>query len=195
MHELGSGKYAPADELVDRADADAQPRRGLLGADRFGPRWRGVGGGVPEPLSKLAHADSRPGLPVGGFASHPVHCHRNLAIRPLTAELADDLHRAGVAIRWVAPSAGARDAQLGMTTAVPVDRHDRLVGQVIAVEYNFPDQDVDNALLCSGVRAWRVPGGRQVVGERQQRCAIGLWAPRDSVIVPGDAVLETGDAF
>jgi hypothetical protein len=42
-----------------------------------------------------------------------------------------------VAIRWVAPSAGARDAQLGMTTAVPVDRHDRLVGRVIAVEYNF----------------------------------------------------------
>jgi len=98
-----------------------------------------VEGCDPEPFSKLAHADSRPGLPVGGFASHPVHCHRHLAIRPLTAELADDLHRAGVAIRWVAPSAGARDAQLGMTTAVPVDRHDRLVGRVIAVEYNFPD--------------------------------------------------------
>jgi hypothetical protein len=82
-----------------------------------------------------------------------------------------------------------------MTTAVPVDRNDRLVGRVIAVEYNFPDQDVGNALLRSGVRAWRVPGGRQVVGERHQRCAIGLRAPRDSVIVPGDAVLETGDAF
>jgi hypothetical protein len=54
---------------------------------------------------------------------------------------------------------------------------------------------VGNALLCSGVRAWRVPGERQVVGERHQRCAIDLRAPRDSVIVPGDAVLETGDAF
>ena len=38
-------------------------------------------------------------------------------------------------------------------------------------------------------------GGRQVVGERHQSCAIDLRAPRDNVIVPGDAVLETGDAF
>src|ERR1700739_3006808 len=139
MHELGGGKYAPADELVDRADADAPPRRGLLGANIFGPRWRRVKGCDPEPLSKIAHADSRPGLPVGGVASHPIHCHCGLAIRPLTAELADDLHRAGVAIRWVAPSAGARDAQLGMTTAVPVDRHDRFGGRVIAVEDHLPD--------------------------------------------------------
>src|SRR3984893_17839840 len=160
MHELGGGKYAPADKLVDRADADAQPRGGLFGADRFGPPLSRVEGGDPEPLSKLAHTESGPGLPVGAFASHPVHCHRHLAIRPLTAELADDLHRAGVAIRRVAPGAGARDAQFGMTTAVPMDRHDRLVGRVIAVEYNFPDQDV--AMRCF-VRAC-VPGAFQVEG-------------------------------
>jgi len=37
------------------------------------------------------------------------------------------------------------------------DHHDRSVRRVIAVERDFPDQDVGNALRCSGVRARRVP--------------------------------------
>src|SRR5262252_6086185 len=102
---------------------------------------------------------------------------------------------AGVAIRRVSPSADARDAQLSVTTAVPMDRHNRLVGRVIAVEHDFPDQDVGNPLLGSGVGARSVPGGRQVAGERYQRCSINLRAPRDSGIVPGDAVLEIGDTL
>ena len=37
-HQLRRGKHALADQLVDRADADAEPGRGRVGADRLGAR-------------------------------------------------------------------------------------------------------------------------------------------------------------
>ena len=74
-----------------------------------------------------------------------------------------------------------------------MDRDDRLVGRVVAVEHDFPDQDVGDPLLGSGVRARRIPCRRQVAGERHQRGAIDLGAKRRGGIMPGDAILEMGD--
>jgi len=47
--------------------------------------------------------------------------HRRNAIRHLTAELLDDFDRTGVPMRRIAPGPDAQDAQLGMTTAVPMN--------------------------------------------------------------------------
>src|SRR5580704_7070150 len=38
LHQLRCGKNALADQLVDRPDADAEPGRGSVGADRLGAR-------------------------------------------------------------------------------------------------------------------------------------------------------------
>src|SRR5437762_12528531 len=38
LHQLLRGKHAFADQLVYRADADAEPDRGRVGADRLGAR-------------------------------------------------------------------------------------------------------------------------------------------------------------
>src|SRR5687767_1211149 len=39
LHQLRCRKHALADQLVDRPDADAEPGRGRVGADRLGPRF------------------------------------------------------------------------------------------------------------------------------------------------------------
>jgi len=67
------------------------------------------------------------------------------------------------------------------------------VDPTIAVEHYFPDEDMGDPLLCSGVRAGRIPGGRQIAGERNQRCAIDLWAKGSGNIVSGDAILKIGN--
>ena len=80
-----------------------------------------------------------------------------------------------------------------MTPAVPMDRDERLVGRLVAVEHNFPDQDMSDPLLGSGVGARCIPCRRQVAGKRHQRCAIDLGAKRRGNIMPSDAVLEMAD--
>ena len=69
-----------------------------------------------------------------------------------------------------------------------MDRDERLVGRVVAVEHDFPDQDMGNPLLGSSVRARRIPCRRQIAGERHQRRAIDLRAKRRGNVLPGDAI-------
>ena len=73
-----------------------------------------------------------------------------------------------------------------------MDRDERLVGRVIAIEYDFSDQDMGDALLGSGVRPRRIPGRRQIAGERYQRGTVDLGAPCRDGIMPGDASLNMG---
>ena len=74
-----------------------------------------------------------------------------------------------------------------------MDRDERLVGRVVAIEHDFPDQDMSDPLLGAGIRAWRIPGRRQITGKRDQRRAVDLRAKRRRDIMSGDAVLEMGD--
>ena len=92
------------------------------------------------------------------------------------AELSDHLDRGGIAIRRVASGTDARDAELGMATAVPMDRDDGFIRRVIEVEDDFPDQNVGDPLLRVGVRSHSIPCCRQVAGELHQRRAIDLRA-------------------
>jgi hypothetical protein len=71
-----------------------------------------------------------------------------------------------------------------------MDGGTRFVGRIVEVEHDLADQDVSDALLCSSVRAWRIPGRRQVSGERQQCDTIDLRAERRGGIVPGDPILD-----
>ena len=59
----------------------------------------GVEAGDAKALAKVADAHGRPGLAVGRLATHPVHGDREIAVRPLATELADDLDRTRVSIR------------------------------------------------------------------------------------------------
>jgi len=93
----------------------------------------------------------------------------------------------------VASGPHARDAQFGMTPAIPMDRDERLVGRVVAAEHDSPDQDMSDPLLGSGIRARRIPCRRQITSERHQRRAIDLGAKRRGNIMPSDAVLKMGD--
>ena len=61
-----------------------------------------------------------------------------------------------------------------MTPAVPADRDQRLVGRVVAIEPDFPEQNMGDPLLGSGVGARRIPRRRQIAGECDQRRAIDL---------------------
>jgi len=74
-----------------------------------------------------------------------------------------------------------------------MDRDEPLVGCLVAVEHDFPDQDMGNPLLGSSVRARRIPCRRQITRERHQRRAIDLRAKRRGNVMPSDAVLEMGD--
>jgi hypothetical protein len=82
-----------------------------------------------------------------------------------------------------------------------MDLDERLVGRVVAVEHDFPDQDMGDPLLGSGVRARRIPCRRQIVGEHHQRRTIDRRAerhaeqrgrrdgrPRSSAVIPGAGV-------
>jgi hypothetical protein len=101
--------------------------------------------------------------------------------------------RARVAIARVAAGSHPRDPQFGVTPAVPMDRDERLVGRLIAVAHDFPDQDVRDPLLGSGISARRIPPRRRIAGERHQRRAIDLGAERRGNVMPGDAILDMGD--
>ena len=74
-----------------------------------------------------------------------------------------------------------------------MDRDERFVGCVVAVEHHFPDQDMGDALLGAGIRARRIPCRRKIAGECDQRRPIDLGAKRDGSIMSGDAILEMGD--
>jgi hypothetical protein len=54
---------------------------------------------------------------------------------------------------------------------------------------------VDDALLGSSVRAWRIPSRRQVVGERQQCVTVDLRAERGGSIVPSNPILGMSAVF
>jgi len=47
-----------------------------------------------------------------------------------------------------------------------MDRDERLIGGVVAVEDDFPDQEMGDPLLGAGVRTRRVPRRWQIPGER-----------------------------
>jgi hypothetical protein len=73
-----------------------------------------------------------------------------------------------------------------------MDRNERLVGRIVAVEHDFPDQDMCDALLGSGLGPWRVPSRRQIAGKCHQGGTVNLGAPRRGGIMPGDAILDMG---
>src|SRR5882757_7251569 len=98
-----------------------------------------------------------------------------------------------MAVAGIASGSHARYAQYGVTPAVPMDCDERLVGRVVAVEHDFPDQDMSDPLLGSGIRARRIPGCRQITGERHQGRAIDLRAKRRGDIMSGNAILDMGD--
>src|SRR4051794_41640971 len=98
-------------------------------------------------LAKVTDAYGRPGLAVGRLATHPVHGDREIAIRPLATELADDLDRARVSIGGGAPGLDACDPHLRVSPADPVDQEHRLVCGVVEVDHDLLHQQPDEALL------------------------------------------------
>ena len=74
-----------------------------------------------------------------------------------------------------------------------MNRDERLVGRVVAVEHDFADQDMSDPLVGSGIRARRIPCRRQITGERHQRGAIDLGTKRRGNIMSGEAVLKMGN--
>ena len=125
-------------------------------------------------LAKVADAHGRPGLAVGRFATHPVHGDREIAVRPLATELADDLDRTRVSIGGIAPCLDARDPHLRVSPADPVDQEHRFVGGVVEVDHDLLHQQPDEALLGPSVRPSGIPCGRQVVGEPQENLPVDL---------------------
>jgi hypothetical protein len=70
-----------------------------------------------------------------------------------------------------------------------------LVGPVVAVEHDLLDQNMGDALLGSGVRAWCIPGCWQIPGKRHQRGAVDLGSKHRGDIVLSDAILQMRDAL
>src|SRR5437868_388039 len=65
-----------------------------------------------------------------------------------------------------------------MTPAVPMDRNERVVGRVVAVEHDFADQDMSDPLLGSGVGARCIPCRRQVSARSlRKRVTTPPWPP------------------
>src|SRR5947207_10443312 len=79
LHKLRCGKYTLADELVNRADADAEPDRGRVGAECLRMRYRRIERSDPEPLAQLAPPAGGPGGPVGRAAPPPDPRPRHLS--------------------------------------------------------------------------------------------------------------------
>jgi hypothetical protein len=50
-----------------------------------------------------------------------------------------------------------------VAAAIPVNRHNRLIGCVVEVNDDFPDEDVRDPLLRPRIGAGRIPCGRQVM--------------------------------
>jgi hypothetical protein len=124
---------------------------------RFDLPRTGVERSNPESLAQFSHANSGPGLTVRRLAAHPIHRRCDLPIRPMPAELLDGLHGVRMAVDGISTGPAARDTQLGVAAAVPMDHHDRLVRHLIAVEDHLPDQDVRDPLLRASVRSAGIP--------------------------------------
>src|SRR3954465_3785965 len=100
--------------------------RGGIDADRSS-RLVGVEAGNAKALAEVTDAYGRPGLAVGRLATHPVHGHREIAVRPSATELADALDRARVWTGGIAPGLDARDPHLRVSPADPVDQEHHFV--------------------------------------------------------------------
>ena len=90
--------------------------RGGIDADRSS-LLLGVEAGHAKALAKVTDAYGRPGLTVCRLAAHPVHGDREIAVRPLATELADDLDRTPVSIGGAAvmPTATSAEVMTGMS--------------------------------------------------------------------------------
>lgn len=113
----------------------------------------------------------------------------------MAAELSDHLDWAQLAIGRIAPASHARHAQFGVTAAVPVNGYARFIRRIVEVDHDLSDENVSNALLCSRIRARRVPRGRQVMCQCHQCRWIDFWVQNRRAVVLGNAVLEMSNAL
>jgi len=81
-------------------------------------------------------------------------------------------------------------AQLGVTSAAPVDRHDRFIGRDSKVEHDILDAYARKPLLRSHIRTRRVPHGRQVMSKGHQRRTVNPWTRGRGLVYGGDSLLE-----
>ena len=130
-HELSCWQYTLADQPMNGLHADAETLCRLVYADcrcRLSLRieWCDA-----ETLSQLADAHGRPCFAVLSLTPHSVHGNGKLAVRPMTAELADHVDGVRFAILRITATTHASDTQLGVPPADPMDRQHGLVGGIV----------------------------------------------------------------
>jgi hypothetical protein len=160
-------QYARSDHAYYGSHADLQTARSLINADRCRAGCVGIEGWNSESFAQSTNPKCSPGLAIVSLASHAIHGHSELPVRPVRSERSDHFYRTRMSIVGVSAGSGPRQADLGMPPSGPVDRHSDFVFVIVQIYDDFLYQNPGQPLLRSHGCAGRIPGRRQIVRECQ----------------------------
>src|SRR3989442_3378804 len=107
--------------------------------------------------------------------AEPIQCGCDLFVRELAGHFANHIN--GVETRTMAmfSSLTLLHAKFRMTATGPVNEQDSFAAIFIDVRNDLLNEDPNDPVLQSHVRSWRVPHGRQILGQAYKDFRI--WHP------------------